>query len=1121
MTAGIRIPIIADISDLPKSISRAEKELKRLERMFGKLDLRVDGSDVRDMAQAVSVATKNYKSMAQAIQNAKAKAQVLQKTMADLRKDASISTATQRQVGAFSKTGMAQEKLWAAEKARLMISEADSEKQRNAYVKEYNRLKSIALKQLKKEELNQRKIVEFQSRQIKQIVTAGVSKQAVLAKEKQKNLEILMALKEMEIIRKSGRQDSQQKLKHLGLVNRALERQVGDQKELLQVRRALNRETKKERTGGGVSGMLRGRMQWFLLLRVFWEMYRVIGAISEALKDLDEATSRAMRTMKSEVGDSFDVVREKVEGTITQVAVATGAAYKDIGEALYQLSSAGLSAEQAIAGVNTVVTFATVTETSMTDASKLLAGAMNNYGAALGSANSEAEKMAQIGGTLTYVWERNQIDMSEMVQGLNQSINSAQLAGLQFDQLAVIIGNLGTMMIRSGRGGRSLRSAIVQMASKGQEISAAFGTTFDPNKPLAFMSIMGQIHAQFSDMEKTVTVTDKIFKIFGKRGAPAVLAMLKNWEKIRKEIKGIGSPMEIAVNQNLKLLRLQERHRTVAKVAWAEAVKLVADYVNYMKVVRGLLANIIGMFDKMRAVQISAMSVDEIIETGAVQDAGDAFNKLAMAEAKYQKERERISAERKKMGLDEHAFDEGERAKLKIWQDLIWKLQQVKKHYDELALSEKAEIDEAEKSYRAKIDTGAALDAFLKQSGIVKRSRAEVVEALAEETKSLEELKDAWELQYGVHLGKEGMMDNVSAEMKETAQTIKDLKGELKDIDDPKESKGDKAAAKEQAEREKAAEAAAALRLQTQMLEATATEDEMLRVVNVHEAKMTALQAEYDEHLIKTQSKATTDAWYAAKRLEIERATADELKNIHTTGEEGKKAATTNTYSSLTKVAGDTARMEDMNAEEKKKQAMETGKVVMGATADVFLAMAQENKKFFVFYQAMKIGETIMAGAQGVMEAYAQGGPYIGTAFAVLITALTAAKVAMIMKQKPPEYAKGGVIGMNRPFAQGGVTSGSAAHAIIGDNPSGKELVIPSEHIKSNRTDGFVREQGGGGPINIINAVTQDDISRSMAESDSGQNVIVNTIGEDMNNRKTTFKQVKSINKKGSPGAIR
>jgi len=108
-----------------------------------------------------------------------------------------------------------------------------------------------------------------------------------------------------------------------------------------------------------------------------------------------------------------------------------------------------------------------------------------------------------------------------------------------------------------------------------------------------------------------------------------------------------------------------------------------------------------------------------------------------------------------------------------------------------------------------------------------------------------------------------------------------------------------------------------------------------------------------------------------------------------------------------------------------------------------------------------------------------------------------------------PWLAHGGVIPnikAFRAFSKGGMTS-NPTMAILGDNPSGKELVIPSENISSNNVSGYTKDSGQA--ITIVNVISQDDVAAAMAGK-AGERVILNTIGKDMRNRGVTSRTVRA-----------
>jgi len=109
--------------------------------------------------------------------------------------------------------------------------------------------------------------------------------------------------------------------------------------------------------------------------------------------------------------------------------------------------------------------------------------------------------------------------------------------------------------------------------------------------------------------------------------------------------------------------------------------------------------------------------------------------------------------------------------------------------------------------------------------------------------------------------------------------------------------------------------------------------------------------------------------------------------------------------------------------------------------------------------------------------------------------------------------AKGGVFPSFKGFrklAAGGMTNGPMI-ALLGDNKSGKELVIPSENIKKDSVHGYTRnKEEEKGDINIVNVVSPD-LMMALLSSSEGQRVVVNTINADVLRRGSTFQTIRGV----------
>ena len=91
-------------------------------------------------------------------------------------------------------------------------------------------------------------------------------------------------------------------------------------------------------------------------------------------------------------------------------------------------------------------------------------------------------------------------------------------------------------------------------------------------------------------------------------------------------------------------------------------------------------------------------------------------------------------------------------------------------------------------------------------------------------------------------------------------------------------------------------------------------------------------------------------------------------------------------------------------------------------------------------------------------------------------------------------------------FSRGGLT-GSPTMAILGDNKSGKELVIPEENIQKDSVSGYTRDREDQ-PINIINVLDKGDLAQALLGAE-GERMVVNHISKDLASRGPIARQLR------------
>jgi len=202
-------------------------------------------------------------------------------------------------------------------------------------------------------------------------------------------------------------------------------------------------------------------------------------------------------------------------------------------------------------------------------------------------------------------------------------------------------------------------------------------------------------------------------------------------------------------------------------------------------------------------------------------------------------------------------------------------------------------------------------------------------------------------------------------------------------------------------------------------------------------------------------------------------------------GEEKKKAAAVNDKVAVEKLNREMERTSDLMRQE--KSLLTQLAVAWKSFADTVIRSLMEMMAKMVAWKALEtIGMTaLFAGTGGVTPNMEQ----------------------MV------KFGKGGVTSF-KSFAGGGMTT-SPTLALLGDNPSKKELIIPSENIQKNNVSGYVKEKDSGQPyqITIVNTLSPEDIAGAVAQ-EAGQKVIINTIGKDILKQGPTFKVIKEAGRR-------
>ena len=302
-------------------------------------------------------------------------------------------------------------------------------------------------------------------------------------------------------------------------------------------------------TLSGFRDMLRSQAAW---VAGYGLMFGAMRGLKEALGsviDLQQQMARAMRTSRSEVMSSAQVLREYTDAAVDTM-IRLGRTSEDVGEVLYQLGSAGLTSEQSIAALRETMNAIVGSEADVTTYTKAVAGAYNNFADTITEATTLQGKFKYINDLMVATFRDHQVEINELTEGLKHLAAMGKATGLTWAQMNGILGTLNDHMIKSGMAGRSVQSILSRISRQGREFAKAFDIDIDMTKPIDFIKILIDVNKQLSTGKLTGDEIGLIFEKLGLRGAKSftILArnvneLLANISKLQMSAKGAAASM--------------------------------------------------------------------------------------------------------------------------------------------------------------------------------------------------------------------------------------------------------------------------------------------------------------------------------------------------------------------------------------------------------------------------------------------------------------------------------------------------------------------------------------------------------------------------------------------------
>ncbi len=360
----------------------------------------------------------------------------------------------------------------------------------------------------------------------------------------------------------------------------------------------------------GFADMIISQAAWMAGFQVIFGTLERFKKAIISITELQEGVVRAMRSARSEVM-SYSQVFDKFAEAMSKARAETGTSFEDLGEILYQLGSAGLSAEKALAALDSTLANIIGTEAEARGITKLIAGLYLNFAdqivkvdgvvqsysevmkmnsAAVEENISLQEKFLYINNLLVIAFNYAQVEMDELRDGLKFMAQSGRVANLALDEMIGILAFLNNRLIKSGMAGRAMRVILSRITKDAKSFADAFDIEIDITQPLKFLDIMEKINKQFGGQVISVGKLGTIFKRLGLRGAEAFNLIQREIGEVKETIKILRRDLEDAADK-MKRIRLSDI-ASQAKIAAVQIETLLR---------KGLtpLVRIVGMVIKL------------------------------------------------------------------------------------------------------------------------------------------------------------------------------------------------------------------------------------------------------------------------------------------------------------------------------------------------------------------------------------------------------------------------------------------------------------------------------------------------------------------------------------------
>jgi len=357
-----------------------------------------------------------------------------------------------------------------------------------------------------------------------------------------------------------------------------------------------------------IKNLIQVQLRWYVTQALLFNTFYLLKNAITFYMDLENQVRRVSSALAHQY--NIAAINAKIMSVLTKEMVRTGMAAQDLATILWELVSAGLSHQEAMAGVEHINNLAIGSELELSETTRITAGLFRMFGDEITQAGSASDKWRYIVDRLSATLNQSQVDMSSLTAGLSYLVNEADTAGVSFEQVLGILSVLNNRMLMGSKAGRSASRVLSQLTGNAKELSKSFGIEIDMSKPIDLLDILEKMSVVLKRNQVNGQVTaqtfDKLQDVFGQVGKRAAIGLIDNLEELKDSIAELKTDKFDDFAEKMANIKLDSLSKQIAilsnkfKILMSESLTPVAELLrSVVDLLNKLASGIVDSSNKM------------------------------------------------------------------------------------------------------------------------------------------------------------------------------------------------------------------------------------------------------------------------------------------------------------------------------------------------------------------------------------------------------------------------------------------------------------------------------------------------------------------------------------------